>query len=211
MDFERSGSYMERIKLTALRDFAIEHLPRAQQTRSKSHANEDDYHRALFGVAVLTLTTPKSSAIEQTAAHLIKVVTSLLVAWDEYSGQTPHTQSENDVQVMSSALELSLLTGISLPFLSAPNPAGRPAPPDEPATPQPQVAPSHSREQTIGLPPLTAGQVLTTQEAADYLRMKVQTLHKWASTGTGPVTPFKVGERRLGWHATDILRIINGR
>jgi len=50
---------MERIKLTALRDFAIEHFPRAQQTRNKSHANEDDYHRALFGVAVLTLTTPK--------------------------------------------------------------------------------------------------------------------------------------------------------
>jgi predicted DNA-binding transcriptional regulator AlpA len=211
MDFERSGSYMERIKLTALRDFAIEHLPRAQQTRSKSHAGEDDYHRALFGLAVLTLTTPKSSAIEQTAAHLLKVVTSLVVAWDEYCSQTPHIQSENDAQVMSSALELSMLTGISLPFLSAPNPTDRSAPPDEPETPQLQAAPSHSREHTTGLPPLTPGRVLTTQEAADYLRMKVQTLHKWASSDSGPVTPIKIGKRRLGWHSADILRVINGQ
>lgn len=202
---------MEHIKLTALRDFAIEYIPRAQHTRSQSHANVDDYHRALYGVAVLTLAAPKSLAVEQTAAQLLQVVISLLVAWDEYCSLTPHIQSENDAQAMSSALELSLLTGISLPFLNAPNSTDRPAPPDEPATPQLRVKPSHSLEQTIGPPPLTAGQVLTTQEAADYLRMKVQTLHKWASTGSGPVTPFKVGERRLGWHSADILRVINGK
>lgn len=211
MDSEPSGSYMERIKLTALRDFAIEHFPRAQLTRSQSHANDDDYHRALFGMAVLTLTNPKASAVEQTAAQLLKVAASLLVAWDGYRSMSPHIQNENDEQAMANALELSSLTGISLPFLSAPTPTDRPALPIEPATPQPEVAPSHSREQTIGLPALTPGRMLTTKEAADYLRLKPQTLHKWSSSGDGPITPVKVGNRPLRWPSTDILRIMEGK
>ena len=207
MDSEPSGSYMERIKLTALRDFAIEHFPRAQLTRSQSHANDDDYHRALFGVAVLTLTNPKSSAVEQTAAQLLQVVTSLLVAWNQYRSMMPQAQKENDDQAMLNALELSSLTGISLPFLSAPAPTDRPTLPDEPIKQQPRVAPSDSQE----LPPLKPGLWLTTKEAAGYLRMKPQTLHKWSSSGDGPITPVKVGNRPLRWPSTDILRIMEGK
>ncbi|MEM8514489.1 hypothetical protein RCH14_003839 [Massilia sp. MP_M2] len=199
---------MEHIKLTALRDFAIEYIPRAQHTRSQSHANIDDYHRALYGVAVLTLAAPKSSAVEQTAAQLLQVVTSMLVAWDEFRRMTPQLQKENDDEAVSNALELSTLTGISLPFLSAPT--DRPTLPDEPKK-QPRLASSHNQEQTIDLPPLKPGLMLTTREAADYLRLEVQTLHKWSSSGNGAVTPVKIGKRPLRWPSTDILRIMEGK
>lgn len=201
---------MEHIKLTALRDFAIEYIPRAQHTRGQSHANVDDYHRALYGVAVLTLAAPKSSAVEQTAAQLLQVVTSLLVAWDEFRSMTPQVQKENDDEAMSNALELSTLTGISLPFLSAPAPTDRPTLPDEPEQ-QSRLASSHNPEQTTDLPPLKPGLMLTTREAADYLKMKPQTLHKWSSSGTGPVTPVKIGKRPLRWPSTDILQIMEGK
>lgn len=203
MDSEPSGSYMERIKLTALRDFAIEHFPRAQLTRSQSHANDDDYHRALFGVAVLALSSPTPSAVQQTAAQLLKIATSLLVAWSDYCSLTPKIQQENDEQALSTALQLSTLTGISLPFLSTQTATEEPLSTNEPA-------PSRNREQAADQPPLKPGLMLTTQEAADYLRMKTQTLHKWASSGSGPVTPVKMG-RKLGWPSTEILRIMGGK
>lgn len=198
---------MEHIKLTALRDFAIEYIPRAQHTRGQSHANVDDYHRALYGVAVLTLAALKSSAVEQTAGQLLQVVTSILVAWDEFQSMTPQVQKENDDQAMSNALALSTLTGIPLPFLTTPTLTDRPTLPDEPIKQPPRLAPSDSQE----LPPLKPGLMLTTREAADYLKMKPQTLHKWSSSGNGAVTPVKIGKRPLRWPSTDILRIMEGK
>jgi hypothetical protein len=49
---------------------------------------------------------------------------------------------------------------------------------------------------------------LTTQEAADVLRMKPGTLYKWASSGTGPIVPEKVGGK-LVWPVLDIAKALN--
>jgi hypothetical protein len=50
---------------------------------------------------------------------------------------------------------------------------------------------------------------LTTDEAAGLVRLKAQTLRKWASYQNGPVMPRRVG-RRLLWSETELLALLEG-
>lgn len=49
----------------------------------------------------------------------------------------------------------------------------------------------------------------TTNQAANYLNIKPQTLHKWACYQSGWLQPVRVGSR-LRWRLTDIAALIAG-
>lgn len=51
--------------------------------------------------------------------------------------------------------------------------------------------------------------VTTTNQAAKFLEIKPQTLHKWACYQTGWLQPVRVGSR-LRWRLTDIATLIAG-
>jgi len=52
-------------------------------------------------------------------------------------------------------------------------------------------------------------QLLDTEEAASFLRLKPQTLRRWACYDQGPIRPVKVG-KRLRWRLADLERLVNG-
>ena len=51
--------------------------------------------------------------------------------------------------------------------------------------------------------------LLKTEEAAELLRLKPQTLRKWACTGYGPIKPIKIGFS-LRWKRSEIEYLMNG-
>jgi len=52
-------------------------------------------------------------------------------------------------------------------------------------------------------------ELATTKQAANYLNIKPQTLHKWACYQTGWLKPVRVGTC-LRWRLTDIAALIAG-
>ena len=48
---------------------------------------------------------------------------------------------------------------------------------------------------------------LETKEAARHLRREPQTLRSWASKGSGPIKPIRIGGRLL-WRTADIRRLL---
>ncbi|MDE2421635.1 MAG: helix-turn-helix domain-containing protein [Gammaproteobacteria bacterium] len=57
---------------------------------------------------------------------------------------------------------------------------------------------------------IATGQSLaTTNQAANYLNIKPQTLHKWACYECGALQPVRVG-RALRWRLSDIAALIAG-
>jgi hypothetical protein len=97
---------MEQIKLTALRDFAIQHLPRAQAV--KTSLPPDLYQRTLYGFAALV--PANAPAIEQAAAHLLQTVLGLSIEWEDANGQL------SDHHAVEAAKELCALTGHTIPL-----------------------------------------------------------------------------------------------
>lgn len=47
----------------------------------------------------------------------------------------------------------------------------------------------------------------TTNEAALFLRLKPQTLRKWAMDGSGPIQPVKIGNR-LCWNIQELKALM---
>lgn len=54
-----------------------------------------------------------------------------------------------------------------------------------------------------------APDLLTTNEAADMLRLSPRTLWNWSSEGRGLLRPVKVGSRLL-WRRSDVERVLRG-
>ena len=50
---------------------------------------------------------------------------------------------------------------------------------------------------------------LTTNEAAQAINRKPQTLRKWASTEEGPITPLRLNGR-LAWRVSDLRALLEG-
>lgn len=48
---------------------------------------------------------------------------------------------------------------------------------------------------------------VSTAEASYYLNRRMQTLQKWASLGTGPITPIRVTSR-LAWPVSEIKKLM---
>jgi len=70
---------METIKLIALRDFAIEHLPRAKQAQKQKYTNQDDFHHALYGACALAQSSTTITAVEMAAANLLRHTMTLAI------------------------------------------------------------------------------------------------------------------------------------
>lgn len=51
--------------------------------------------------------------------------------------------------------------------------------------------------------------ILSTNDAANAINRKPQTLRKWACEGSGPVRPVRINGR-LGWRVEDLRRLIDG-
>lgn len=51
-------------------------------------------------------------------------------------------------------------------------------------------------------------QILTTNEAADFLGLKPQTLRCWACYDKGPISPIRIGNR-LRWRVSDLERLVS--
>ena len=56
---------------------------------------------------------------------------------------------------------------------------------------------------------LDGKRTLTTDEAAEALNRKPQTLRIWACKGYGPLTPVRVNGR-LAWNRADVEALLNG-
>lgn len=197
---------MEAIKLTALRDFAVEHLPRAQRVRDQKHATQDDFHYALYGAAILAQSSATASAVEQSAAYLLQLTMSLSINWEADNRPTAKQRHELGHQAIAAATDLCTLTGVSLPWLAD-------AMTHEPAPPAPTPAAQEEEPiplRALGLAPLTRGQHLTTNEAAAYMKHHPQTLRNWASNGDGPFQPTRAGNR-LYWKSDDLIQFFSGK
>lgn len=48
--------------------------------------------------------------------------------------------------------------------------------------------------------------LLTTNEAAAFLKLQPQTLRKWAMDGSGPIQPIKI-QNRLRWRLSDMQEL----
>ena len=50
-------------------------------------------------------------------------------------------------------------------------------------------------------------QLLTTKEAAEFLRLKPQTLRRWACYQNGPIQPARVCRGQLRWRGGDLNQL----
>lgn len=190
---------MEQLKLMALRDLAIEHLPRAQKTKAQSKLmSEDQYNYALYG-ATLHLGTG-ASATEVAASGLLRSVLGLLIDWEEENKPTTKQRRLLEEQVISEAATFSTLTSSPIPWL--------PATPTEPVATSPEREPEPKPlpvQPSKRLP--QEGELLSTRQAADLLGITEQYMRVWASEDSGPIRPIKGGTRNK-WSATDVLRLM---
>lgn len=186
---------MEQMKLAALRDFAIQHFPRARTVSTSLAAG--DYQRTLYGYAALV--SPNAPAPELIAAHLLQTVMRLLIDWPSEGKLSPLQRQFAEHEAVEAALELCDLTGTSLPWLAdalsesvrtlqlAPAPVPAPAP--APQRPALQNTPNQ-----------------TTEDAARYLGVRPQTMREWAMSQSGPLQPVKLGSKN-GWPTAELERL----
>jgi predicted DNA-binding transcriptional regulator AlpA len=177
---------MNSLQMESLRDFAIEHLPRAQKIReqAKKFGGVND---GLSHVAVMALGSPTSTAIERAAAALLEPVVLYLIG---------NTTADVIAWAVNSANDLCMLTGRVIPWLDAAI--------SEPPLPPPMTTPVVLEDS--GLKP---GTNCTTAEAAKALMMKSQTLFGWSSNETGPIRPIRIGKRRIVWSSNEVIALIN--
>jgi hypothetical protein len=187
---------VEQIKLIALRDFAIEHLPRAQSVPANQPYQQ--YQRTLYGMAALV--PPTAPAIEQVAAHLLQTALILTMKLDDNIEFTPLQRQQAERQAVIAANELCTLTGITIPWLADVFVKTEPMP-----TPEPEkvvATPTTPTERPL----LQPGPLQTTKDAARYLRVAEQTMRLWASKDDGPIRPVKRG-KYLGWPTDELIRL----
>jgi len=187
---------MEQIKLSALRDFAIQHFPRAQTVKTGLPAG--DYQRTLYGFAALV--SANAPATETVAAHLLQTVLRLQIEWPAEDKLSPYQRQQAEHEAVQAASELCTLTSVAIPWLASAlaTPAPLPVPSSVPIATIP--APASAR------PALQPGPNQTTEDAARYLGVKPQTMREWASKDSGPLRPIKLGTRN-GWPTAELVRL----
>lgn len=183
---------MDQVKLSALRDFAIKHFPRAQTVKKSMPTG--DYHHTLYGFAALV--GPNAPATVQAAAYLLQTVLGLLIDWPDDSKPTAHQRQQAEHQAVQAAAELCDLTNTNIPWLAAalatPTPVQTPTPaPAPPPIQRPALQPTPNQ---------------TTKDAALYLGVKPQTMREWAMNDSGPLRRVTLG-RRNGWPTADLIRL----
>jgi hypothetical protein len=187
---------VEQIKLIALRDFAIQHLPRAQSVPNR--LPYDQYQRTLYGIAALV--PPTASAVEQVAAHLLQTTLILTMKLDDDIEFRPHQRQQAERQAVIAANELCTLTGTTIPWLAEvfDKTEQMPAPEQEEVA----TTPTTHRERPL----LQPGPLQTTRDAARYLGVAEQTMRSWASKDDGPLRSVLRGRFR-GWPTDELIRL----
>jgi len=191
---------MKQLHLDALRDIALEHIPKAQAALIQAKGRSKDYLcQSLYGTTVSVLATASTPATEQAAANLLQQVMQLSINWDDKL--TADTRKRTEGYIVNAANELCTLTGQSIPWLPAAIlEESEPETPPAPAIPQ-TIKPQMKLPQP--------GTNLTTAEAALLLNVKVGTMLTWSSKETGPIRPIKTG-RSLAWPSDDVIRAMKG-
>jgi hypothetical protein len=183
-------------QIDTLRDFAIDHLPRAKaewEQAIRYGSSPTDYYNLLAATAMMVRSKPTTTAIEYSAANVLESV-AILYADREQALSKPE-RSLLLARLATDAKELSMLTGRTFPWLDLMPSTPQPEPDEEPAPATQKPAPS------------IAGRFLTTAQAAEALGHKVQTLRGWSSKQNGPIRPRKVGSRLL-WSGDEILALM---
>jgi len=177
---------MNQTQIDFLRDFAIDHFPRAKAIREQSASTQEDFYNRLNFAAVMERARPGTTAVVYAAADVLESV--CLLATD--------LEKKDRIAVLSrltdAAHALCFHTGQVIDWLGNPSPE-----PDEddPAPPLAKPLPS------------IAGKFLSTKETAAYLGKKPQTLTSWSSKQNGPLRPSKVGGNLL-WSGDEILALL---
>ena len=56
---------------------------------------------------------------------------------------------------------------------------------------------------------MSTPEILLTQDAANLLKLSIETMRRWGRYGNGPIKPVKVGRKFL-WRIDDINRLLAG-
>ena len=194
---------MDAIKLTALRDIAIDHLPRAQRVSRAMPA--DQYHTTLYGLTALV--SPTATATQQAAAELLQTVLSLLIKWGDNVNFTADDRRIAEARAIQQATQLCTLTGQIIAWLPALPQLVEPVQP----APTPAVVDTQPAPATVApsVPPQLYGEIQTTRVAAAYLGVTEQTMRAWKMNDNGPLVPVQQGTRN-GWRTADLVRIRGG-
>ncbi len=195
---------MEHIKLIALRDFAVEHMPRAQKVSRLMPA--DQYHTTLYGLTALV--SPTATAAQQAAAELLQTVLSLLIEWGDDVKLTADDRRIAEAKAIQQTMELCALTGLTIAWLPTLPQLGEAVELLQP-TQKPLVVEATLPEAATATspPPVQLhGETQTTRAAAAYLGVTEQTMRAWASNDNGPLVPIKQGTRN-GWRTEDLVRL----
>lgn len=188
---------LSQLQLDYLRDEAIKHLPRAQKTMLGRAPTKDMLCSWLYGDTIHTLASPKASALEQSAAHVLQPLMQLQIKWDE----------------KLTAIQRRTFTAIAInavhdhySLLGVPTPAWLPAANYEPEPEQELLPPPATPRPQTTSPP-TPGINLTTAHAAQLLNRAPQTLRSWSSKDNGPIRPIR-GGTQLAWSSDDVIRLM---
>lgn len=187
---------MKQFQIEFLRDFATDHLPRAQADREQVRrfgGDAADLNNRLAVTATMVRSKAGTTAIEFAAANVLESVTLLCADRVEVPISKPQRASVLKT-LASNAQELCMLTGTAIPWLTS-----LPTAPEEEEEEEPAPAPATQKTR------LLAGRLLTTKEAAEVLGYAEQTLRKWASDESGPIQPIRNMGRHLRWSGDDIL------
>lgn len=188
---------MEQATLIALRDFAIDNLPRAQEAREQAQLmSVEQYHYTLYGRTANL--GPSASAVELLAADLLQSVLSLLIDRPEEPALSSRQRQLVELRTVRTAEELCAFTGDELPWLSRVPLQSADEPDADPPLPVQSVP-----QRVLPAPGIN----LSTKEAARLLGVTPQYMRVWSSKDSGPIRPVKMGVKN-GWRSDDVLRLI---
>jgi hypothetical protein len=187
---------MEKIKLAALRDFAISHLPRAQIS-----IPPDQYERTLHGIAALI--SPNALVTEFVAASLLQAVTNLMIDRAVEVEFTARQREAIERRAIEFACQLNSLTGHEIAWLTSLT---------ECLGPELVLELGHESSFSavalllLARPQLQPGPTQTTALAARFLGVTEKTMHGWASKDSGPINPIKKSPS-YEWRTVELIRL----
>lgn len=190
---------MNQIQIEALRDLAIDHIPRAQADReqlSRFGGSKDDFYDKLAYTSLMVMGKPGTPAIEKAAARILFAIAMLMHS--EQEKLLTRSDREGHLKALASdAKELSTLTGKQITWLDSIQTPPPPAEEEKEEAPQDQA---HTES--------IAGRLLTTEEAAKILGYKPATLTKWAREQHGRIQPVPDMGREYRWSGDAIIGLM---
>lgn len=192
---------MKRLHLDALRDMAIEYIPKAKLIHAKAWASRDALHWELLTIAFLVKLAATAPAKEQAAAVLLNYLMMLSVILDEENKLTKSERKNMEAVAINAAHELCSLVERQPPaWLPPANFESEEVEPDE-VEKKPKTQPLPELPRVLPQP----GTMITTKQVAKLLNVGEQTVRLWASKGSGPLELRRVKAGRLNTYHADVV------